>query len=151
MATTPVKRIALVKSPVAVAALREARPTLNTCGGYASFEGLVCDLNEGRPLAQMDYECYEALAHRELDRILDEAVSRYGICFVEVVHRVGIMAIGDVAVFIQTMAPHPREAFAAAEFVIDELKRTVPIWRRELYRDGTSEWTITRQGEPRPE
>ena len=139
-----IKRVAIVKGSIEVAELRAARPQVTSCGGYASFEGIVRDHNDGRAVSHLEYECYEALAYREMEHILTEAAGRFGVGFAEVVHRSGPLQIGEVAVFIQTLAPHRREAFAAAEFIIDELKRTVPIWKKEYYRDGTVDWTLCR-------
>jgi adenylyltransferase/sulfurtransferase len=128
--------------------LRSARPHLPSCGGYASFEGIVRDLNDGLPVSRLEYEAYEALAYAEMERILQTVATRFGAKFLEVVHRMGVVEVGEVAVFIQVLAAHRREAFGAAEHIIDELKRSVPIWKKEHYRDGQTAWTLCQHQGP---
>jgi molybdopterin synthase catalytic subunit len=111
-----------------------------SAGGYAAFEGWVRDHNDGRSVASLEYEAYEALAVKEGEKILEEARERFAIGAVGAVHRVGHLAIGDLAVWVGVAAAHRDAAFAACRYVIDELKHRVPIWKREHYVDGTSEW-----------
>jgi adenylyltransferase/sulfurtransferase len=109
-------------------------------GGYAAFEGWVRDLNEGRKVEHLEYEAFEALALREGERILAEACERFGVTHVACVHRLGDLAIGDLAVWVGVSAPHRDEAFRACRFIIDEVKHRVPIWKKEHYVDGDSGW-----------
>lgn len=111
-----------------------------SCGGYASFEGWVRDHNDGRRVASLEYEAYPALANKEGLRILQEARERFPIEAVAAVHRVGRLALGDVAVWVGVASAHRDAAFSACRFVIDELKHRVPIWKREHYVEGPSEW-----------
>jgi len=109
-------------------------------GGYASFEGWVRDHNEGRRVQRLEYEAFEALAVKEGERIVAEATARFGVARAACVHRVGALAIGDLAVWVGVSAAHRGEAFAACRYIIDEVKHRVPIWKKEHYVDGDSGW-----------
>lgn len=111
------------------------------CGGFATFEGWVRDLNEGKSVTKLEYEAYPELASLEAERILDEACRRYPIRLVKAVHRVGSLDLTDVAVWIGVAAVHRGEAFDACRFLIDEIKKRVPIWKKEFFADGTTAWT----------
>jgi molybdopterin synthase catalytic subunit/rhodanese-related sulfurtransferase len=110
------------------------------CGGYASFEGWVREHNEGRRVLRLDYEAYEALAIKEGERIVAEALERFGVRRIACVHRVGELAIGELAVWVGVSAAHRDEAFAACRYIIDEVKQRVPIWKKEHYPEGDSGW-----------
>ena len=109
-------------------------------GGFAAFEGRVRDRNEGRRVLSLDYEAFEALAVAEGARIVQAAVERNGATAARCVHRLGHLAVGDVAVWIGAIAPHRAEAFAACRAIIDEVKHRLPIWKKEHYADGDSGW-----------
>jgi adenylyltransferase/sulfurtransferase len=111
-----------------------------SCGGYAAFEGWVRDLNEGRRVRRLEYEAFEALAVREGGRIVAEACARFGVRNARCVHRVGDLALGEIAVWVGVSAPHRDEAFRACRWIIDEVKHRVPIWKKEHYVDGDSGW-----------
>lgn len=110
------------------------------CGGYATFEGWVRDHNDGRNVRHLEYEAYVELAVKEGERIVAEAVRRFGVKHVRCVHRVGDLALGELAVWVGVSAGHRAEAFAACRYVIDEVKHRVPIWKKEHYVDGDSGW-----------
>jgi adenylyltransferase/sulfurtransferase len=110
------------------------------CGGYATFEGWVRDHNDGRSVRHLEYEAYAELAVKEGERIVAEAVRRFGVKHARCVHRVGDLALGDLAVWVGVSAPHRGEAFAACRYIIDEVKHRVPIWKKEHYVDGDSGW-----------
>jgi molybdopterin synthase catalytic subunit len=118
-------------------------------GAQVVFEGLVRDHNDGRAVTALDYEAMAPVAVKEGNRIIEEAKLRFGVTEVHCVHRVGALQIGDVAVRVTVASPHRCEAFQACQFVIDEVKRRVPIWKRERYADGTVEWVNA--AEPTPE
>ncbi len=111
-----------------------------SCGGYASFEGWVRDHNEGHRVQHLEYEAFEALAVKEGERIVAAAIERYGVQRAACVHRVGDLAIGDLAVWVGVSAAHRDEAFAACRYIIDEVKHRLPIWKKEHYQDGNSGW-----------
>jgi molybdopterin synthase catalytic subunit len=110
------------------------------CGGYAAFEGWVRDHNEGAPVRRLEYEAFEALAVREGERILAEAVERFGVVRVACAHRLGELAVGELAVWVGVSAPHRDEAFRACRYIIDEVKHRLPIWKKEHYLSGDSGW-----------
>lgn len=120
----------------------ELRRTLMApdCGGYAAFEGWVRDHHQGRGVSGLHYEAYEALAIEEGRRILAEARERFGPVRLACVHRVGDLAVGELAVWVGAAAPHRDEAFKACRYVIDELKQRLPIWKKEHYLEGEAAW-----------
>jgi molybdopterin synthase catalytic subunit len=132
-------RIALVRAPIDVSALL-ATVVAPGCGASSLFLGTVRDVNAGRAVSGIDYSAYDAMAEGELRRIASEAAGRYGTEHIAVEHRLGTLAIGDVSVAIAVAHPHRAPAMEACRFIIEELKRRVPIWKREHYRDGTREW-----------
>ena len=111
-----------------------------TAGGYASFEGWVRNHNEGLAVHRLEYEAFAALAEKEGERIVQEAIVRFGIVKAACVHRVGSLAIGDLAVWVGVSSRHRAEAFAACRYIIDEVKHRVPIWKKEHYVNGDSGW-----------
>lgn len=129
----------LVRTAIEVSALREALAD-PTCGGYAAFEGWVRDHNEGQRVRRLEYEAYETLAAREAERIVAEAVARFGVTHAACAHRVGELAVGELAVWVGVSAPHRDEAFRACRYIIDEIKHRLPIWKKEHYVNGDSGW-----------
>ncbi|MGH8259755.1 MAG: ThiF family adenylyltransferase [Steroidobacteraceae bacterium] len=125
--------------PVDPAALRDGLAD-RACGGYASFEGWVRDHNEGQRVTHLEYEAFEPLAVKEGERVLAEAVERFGVERVTCVHRVGDLSIGDMAVWVGVSARHRQEAFLACRYIIDEVKHRLPIWKKEHYESGDSGW-----------
>ena len=109
-------------------------------GGYSSFEGWVRNHNEGLPVRHLEYEAFEPLAIKEGERIIAEAIKRFGIEHAACVHRIGDLAIGEMAVWVGVSARHRAEAFLACRYIIDEVKHRVPIWKKEHYENGDSGW-----------
>jgi molybdopterin synthase catalytic subunit len=110
------------------------------CGGYAAFEGWVRDHNEGERVRHLEYEAFEALAEREGERILGEALARFGVARAACAHRLGDLAVGELAVWVGVSAAHRDEAFRACRYIIDEVKHRLPIWKKEHYLNGDSGW-----------
>ncbi len=108
-------------------------------GGIACFFGAVRDHHRGRAVLRLDYSAYEPMAEAECARVVAEAETRWPVA-VTLLHRVGRLEIGDTAVAIAAAGAHRDEAFAACRWVIEEVKRRVPIWKRETFADGTEEW-----------
>lgn len=108
-------------------------------GGVAAFVGLVRDHHQGRAVLRLDYSAYGPMAEAECGRIVAEAEARWAVA-VALQHRVGALAIGDAAVAVVVASAHRDEAFAACRHVIEEVKRRVPVWKREYYADGTVAW-----------
>ena len=132
-------RASLVTRPIDGAALlAEVAHVRN--GASILFVGTVREVNEGRAVTGIDYRAYEAMAERELQAIVGQAAERFDTADVVVEHRLGTLALGEASVVIAVAHPRRAAAFDAARFVIEEVKRRVPIWKREHYADGTREW-----------
>ncbi|HEX6433705.1 MAG TPA: molybdenum cofactor biosynthesis protein MoaE [Gemmatimonadales bacterium] len=108
-------------------------------GGVACFLGTVRNHHGSRQVLRLEYSAYGAMAEAECARIVAEAEDRWE-CAVALAHRIGALEVGDTAVAIAAASPHREEAFAACRYVIEEVKRRVPIWKREFFEDGTVEW-----------
>jgi molybdopterin synthase catalytic subunit len=109
-------------------------------GGYCAFEGWVRNNNEGHDVIRLEYEAFAELAVKEGARIITEAIEQFGVKRAACVHRVGSLAIGDVAVWVGVSAGHRDEAFRACRYIIDAVKIRVPIWKKEHYVNGDSGW-----------
>ncbi|MFH1179827.1 MAG: molybdenum cofactor biosynthesis protein MoaE [Candidatus Bathyarchaeota archaeon] len=105
-------------------------------GGIVTFLGTVRDNAKGRRIAKMSIEVYEAMAVRQLEAIRSEALDKYGVNEIVVIHRYGELNVLDNIVFIAVSAGHRHEAFKACMYVIDELKQRVPIWKKETTPEG---------------
>jgi len=127
--------VRLVDHPIDVASLLETSPR---DGAACLFVGVVRNENAGRQVERMEYEAYEEMAVPLMKEIAAEAKRRFPITEVRLVHRVGRLAIGETSVAVAVASPHRAEAFEACRFAIDELKATVPIWKKEYYSDGTA-------------
>ena len=133
------RRAAIVTREIAPAALiTEVQST--ELGAISLFLGTVRDTNDGRSVAGIDYSAYTAMAESELDAILAEAQDRFGVTALVIEHRIGVLALGAVSVAIAAAHPHRAPALDCTRFVIDEIKKRVPIWKLEHYVDGTREW-----------
>lgn len=109
-------------------------------GAFISFEGWVRNHHQGRSVEGLAYQAYSALAETEGEKIVAETIEKFGILDALCVHRTGDLAIGDCAVWVGVTAAHRDAAFAACRFIIDEVKQRVPIWKKERYEDGSSDW-----------
>jgi molybdopterin synthase catalytic subunit len=109
-------------------------------GAALLFWGVVREQNDGRAVSQLEYTAYGPMAEREMLRIADEARARFGTGAIHVVHRVGRLEIGEASVAIAVASPHRGEAYEASRYVIEQLKQRVPVWKREGYVDGDTEW-----------
>ncbi len=108
-------------------------------GGIAMFLGVVRDHHAGHAVSELEYSAYEPMAERVAEAIVAEAQTRWPVR-IGLRHRLGRLAIGDVAVAVTAGGGHRDEAFAACRHVIEEVKRRLPIWKRERYADGTEAW-----------
>jgi len=118
-----------------------------SCGALASFVGIVRNHDHGRPVRKLYYECYTSMAERRIGMLVEEARSRWAIGAIRVLHRIGELGIGDAAVAIAVSSAHRAEAFSACRFAIEEIKKSVPIWKMEVFEDGTREWVVCRHHE----
>jgi molybdopterin synthase catalytic subunit len=109
-------------------------------GAYTSFEGWIRNVNEGKQVLRLEYESYEPLAITEGQQVIDEAIAKFSVLNARCVHRVGLLEIGECAVWVGVSSGHRDEAFKACRFIIDEIKVRLPIWKKEHYVDGNSGW-----------
>lgn len=132
-------RAAIVRTPLDPAGLL-AEVATDAHGASILFVGTVRNVNDGRAVTGIEYAAYESMAARELESIVNEAASRFGTQQIVVEHRLGQLGLGEASVVIAVSHAHRTAAYDASRFVIEELKRRVPIWKREQYVDGTREW-----------
>jgi molybdopterin synthase catalytic subunit len=130
---------AIIDVPIDVAQLL-ARVSSNGNGATVLFLGTVRDVNDGRDVTGIEYTAYRSMADRELAAIVEEAAAIANTNDVAVEHRLGELGIGDCSVAVAVAHPNRGHAFDAARYVIEALKKRVPIWKREQYVDGTREW-----------
>ena len=119
-------------------------------GAIATFIGTTRNHNDGRRVIALDYEAYRDMAEKELARIGADAARQWPICRMAIVHRLGPVQIGEASVAIAVSSAHRDAAFAASRFAIEEIKKTVPIWKKEVF-EGGEVWIGTQSGEPLPE
>jgi molybdopterin synthase catalytic subunit len=118
--------------PAAVAALVEDPG----CGAAVTFVGNVRRENEGREVDYLEYEAYPGMAEAKMAEIGQEIAQRWGLDRVAIAHRLGRCEVGEASIVIAVASPHRREAFEACHYAIDRVKEIVPIWKREVWRDG---------------
>lgn len=132
-------RTAIVEHQIDAAALTaEVASTAN--GATVVFIGTVRDMNDGRSVTALDYKAYTSMAERELSAIVVEAETHWPSSRIVCEHRVGTLTLGDASVTIAASHPHRGEAFEACRYVIEELKKRLPVWKREHYADGDLAW-----------
>ena len=128
--------VRLVREPIDLVALQATTPS---DGALCLFVGVVRNENQGRVVLRLEYEAYEEMALPLMEEIAAETRSLYPVTDVRLVHRLGRLEIGEASVAVAVSSPHRAEAFAACRFAIDTLKAKVPIWKKEIYADG-SDW-----------
>ena len=133
------KRFAIVSRPIDPGALI-AEVQANEFGAISTFLGTVRETNDGRSVTALDYSAYTAMAESELAAIMSEAEAHFGVTTIVVEHRVGSLALGDISVAITCAHAHRAPALECTRFVIEEIKKRVPIWKLEHYADGGREW-----------
>ena len=132
-------RVALVDRPIDPAALI-AEASDDSCGAASVFLGCVRNVNDGRAVTGIEYSAYRNMAEREMNSIAREASEQFGVTRLVLEHRLGELGLGDVSVAVVVAHPHRAPSLDATRYVIEQLKRRVPIWKLELYADGTREW-----------
>lgn len=120
------------------------------CGAYIQFEGWIRNLNEGKGVLRLEYEVYGPLAEKEGQKIIDEAIKKFGLTQALCIHRSGLLELGDCAVIAAATAPHRDEAFKGCRYIIDEAKTRLPIWKKEHYSDGDTGWVNLEQDSTQP-
>jgi molybdopterin synthase catalytic subunit len=132
-------RSALTDQPIDTAAL-VAEVSRDANGAALLFVGTVRDINDGRSVTGIEYSAYRSMAEREMADIVREASDKFATLDIVVEHRLGELAIGDASVAIAVAHPRRGAAYDASRYVIEQLKKRVPIWKLEHYLDGTREW-----------
>ena len=134
----------ITDTPIDTEAIR--KHTLDPkAGGFVSFEGWVRNHHEGKQVESLEYSAYVTLAEKEGSKIIQEALDKFSIIAAQCSHRVGHLAIGDMAVYVAVASAHRKEAFEACRYIIDETKSRVPIWKKEHYLDGSADWPYCEQ------
>ena len=129
----------MVDEPIDAAAL--VREAVSPADGAALlFLGVVREENEGRAVSRLEYSAYAPMAEREMLRIAAEARERFGTGAIRMVHRVGMLEVGEASVAVVVAAPHRGQAYEASRYAIEELKKRVPVWKREGYVEGDTAW-----------
>ncbi len=119
-----------------------------TAGALSLFTGITRQFTAGKQTLRLEYECYEAMAMDELRRLADSARSRWPILRLCMLHRLGVVPVSEESVVVGVAAAHRADAFAACRYLIDTLKQQVPIWKREHFADGATEWVPGRLPQP---
>jgi molybdopterin synthase catalytic subunit len=128
----------VVDGPIDELALEDEVRT-DADGAVIVFRGVARRYSRGRDVVHLEYEAYPEMAEKVMAQIADEIQARWSVSRVAIVHRTGVLQIGQASVVIAVAAPHRGEAFAAAQYAIDRLKKIVPIWKKEVWSDG-SQW-----------
>lgn len=129
----------LTDTAIHPAELREAL-LKSSAGAFCSYEGWVRDHNEGKDVTALHYHGYAQLAPSIAEVIIEEAREKFHIEGASIVHRIGALGIGDIAVWVGVTAHHRGDTFLACRYIIDNVKHRLPIWKKEVYIDGTEAW-----------
>lgn len=127
--------VALTADPIDVASALTHLQSAQA-GAIDFFLGVVRDNTQDRPVDRLDYEAYERMALSEMQKIVADATARWPVLRCIVIHRTGTLRIGEVAVLIGVATAHRADAFDACRYIIDTIKQTVPIWKKEIFTDG---------------
>jgi molybdopterin synthase catalytic subunit len=139
-------RVEIVDGPIDAAEI-VAGVKAGADGAVCVFDGIVRDNTRGRRTLHLDYEAYREMALEQMRGLADEAVTRFGVRDVAMVHRLGRLGVGETSMLIAVASAHRAASFEACRWLIDTLKKTVPIWKKETFADGA----VWADGEPFPE
>ena len=115
-------------------------------GAVVSFAGIVRDNADGKRTLRLEYEAYAEMAEKKMQEVGDEIREKWGIEDVAMIHRVGLLEIGEISILIAVATPHRKAAFDACSYAIDRVKQVVPIWKKEIREDGGEEWVEGEKG-----
>lgn len=122
----------LLQSPIDEAFLQESRTLSGAMGAVICFLGYVRGLENKKPITAIEYEVFSEMAGRQFQLLFDEIESRWPVASVRLVHRVGLVPVNEASLWVEVVAPHRGEAFAACQHLIDEMKKRVPIWKKPV-------------------
>lgn len=111
-----------------------------SCGALSTFFGIVRNHHEGRAVRKLYYECYIPMANGQIGLIRESAMRRWELTEASILHRVGWLEVGEIALAVAVASAHRAETFAACEAIVAEIKHRVPIWKKELFENGSAEW-----------
>ena len=131
--------VSINHSPIDVSSLLEGAPSPAT-GAVLLFLGVTREFTDERQTVRLEYEAYEEMAVKELSRLEQTARERWSLTDCIIVHRLGVVPVGEASVAIVTASPHRKEAYAASEWLMKTLKNSVPIWKQEHWDDGSTQW-----------
>lgn len=131
--------ISITDQPIDYAAITE-QVRSRECGAVVLFMGTVREMTAGKQTVALDYEAYPEMADQMMQQLIDEARDQWDVHGIAIEHRVGHLTLGEISVAIAVSSAHRSEAFEAGRFLIDRLKEIVPIWKKENWSDGTTEW-----------
>lgn len=137
-APDPIRLLEIRETPLSIDEVFQAVGD-DATGGTTLFVGTVRDHDSGADVDQLGYSCHPS-AEAEMRRVAERVVEKYPVRALAAVHRIGDLAVGDIAVIVAVSCPHRGEAFEAARMLIDDLKHEVPIWKHQTFSDGTEEW-----------
>ncbi len=138
--------IEIIREPIDIDQLNE-RASHPACGAVLTFSGTVRNHHLGRKVVKLAYEAYESMAQSEMEKVAAAAFEQWpDVKKIQVVHRFGEMAVGESSIYLTVSSPHRPDGFAALRFVIDRIKRDVPIWKKEYYEDGETDWLHPEEG-----
>lgn len=127
-----IRRLTLTTDPINETALLAGRTASTGMGAVVNFLGLVRGEEEGKAISAIEYEAFERMAAHQFNLLFDEMEKRWPIESVRLVHRLGVVKVNEPSLWVEIIAPHRGEAFAACQWLIDEMKRVVPIWKKPM-------------------
>jgi molybdopterin synthase catalytic subunit len=131
--------IEITEAPIDPTAILQQVAT-NQAGAVVLFLGTTRQFTEGRETESLEYECYPEMAKEKMAELVEQASARWPLARCAITHRIGHLALGEASVAIAVSSPHRQAAFEAGQWLIDALKQVVPIWKKENWADGTSQW-----------
>jgi molybdopterin synthase catalytic subunit len=126
------RSLLITTSPIDEASLIAGRQMSSGMGAAVYFAGVVRDSEGQASISAIDYEAFQKMAEHQFGKIFDEISKRWPVESVRLIHRIGIVKVNEPSLWVEVIAPHRGEAFAACQFLIDEMKKTVPIWKRPV-------------------
>jgi molybdopterin synthase catalytic subunit len=130
------RQLTIASKPIDEVALLAGRPMPPGSGAVVHFLGVVRDAEAGQAIRALEYETFQRMAEHQFHQLLDVLEQRWPITSIRLVHRVGRVPVGEASFWVEVTAPHRAEAFAACQWLIDEMKRVVPIWKKPVKRDA---------------
>ena len=130
------RQLTITSEPINEAALTAQRKLTAGMGAVVNFLGVVRGEEEGRVISAIEYEAFEKMVTHQFNLLFDEMAKRWPIESVRLVHRIGVVKVSEPSLWVEIVAPHRGEAFAACQWLIDEMKRVVPIWKKPVRSDG---------------